>query len=405
MKLRISEISRLWPIAKRRMGSTLVSWVERLFSNDKLIKDVFRRKYRKRVLLCHLPEAFNGKLPKYHSNFTECYTVAECFDRLGYSVDCTSRMKRGIDYARYDIVFGINGNAFMGSFVPGMKVEPLRIFYSVGAQMCYNYRVTSERNIDFHRRHGSWLLASNRYIPGDARVYYEEHFSDAVICLGDSHVVEQFRKEDKDCGKYRQLSAFYFPVVKSVAEKDFGACRRNILWFGSSGMLHKGLDIAIDFAAEHREYTLHICGGSRQDKAFWKYYNPIIESHDNIVVHGFVDIESPLFVRLLEQCGVLLNPSISEGGAVSVLNVLGNSPLLPLYSKGTGLDLEQVGVEVESVTYENFCDALLELEKLPVEKFAEKALAAHELVKSRYTLENYRNNMYSYIKEIIEKNR
>jgi hypothetical protein len=170
-------------------------------------------------------------------------------------------------------------------------------------------------------------------------------------------------------------------------------------------MLHKGLDIAIDFAAEHREYTLHICGGSRQEKAFWKYYNPIIESHDNIVVHGFVDIESPLFVRLLEQCGVLLNPSISEGGAVSVLNVLGNSPLLPLYSKGTGLDLEQVGVEVESVTYENFCDALLELEKLPVEKFAEKALAAHELVKSRYTLENYRNNMYSYIKEIIEKNR
>ena len=80
--------------------------------------------------------------------------------------------------------------------------------------MCYNYRVTTGRNLDFCKRHGLWLLSSNRYIPGDARVYYEEHFSDAVICLGNEYVMKQFLKEEDDIGKYRFQHAFFFPVTE-----------------------------------------------------------------------------------------------------------------------------------------------------------------------------------------------
>ena len=406
MKFSSSEISRLWPIAKRRISKWMVDFVQRIFSNEKVVKDVFGSHSSKRVLLCHLPEAFTSKkLPKYHSNFTECYTIAKCFDRLGYSVDCTSRANTGLDYSPYDIVCGINGNAYMGSFAPDKNIKPLRIFYSVGAHMCYNYRVTTGRNLDFCKRHGLWLLSSNRYIPGDARVYYEEHFSDAVICLGNEYVMKQFLKEEDDIGKYRFQHAFFFPVTEPSKDKEFGKCRRNILWFGSSGMLHKGLDIAIDFAVEHPEFTLHICGGNRQESAFWKYYKPIIEAHENIVMHGFVDIESDAFAKVLEQCGILLNPSVSEGGAVSVLNVLGNGALLPVYSKGTGLDLSAVGIETDAVSYDNFKEALLEADRMTDDEFRKKAWAAHNLVKEHYTLKNYEDGIYMHLKEIIEKNR
>lgn len=402
--MRMSVISRLWPIARRRICNALVAFIQRVFSEECLIKDVFRTRREKRVLLCHLPEAFGcSKLPKYHSNLTECYTIAKCFDRLGYSVDCTSRANVGIDYSPYDVVCGINGNAFMGAFSLDNRTAPLKIFYSVGAETCYNYRQTVARNMGFYRRHGLWMLGSNRYLPGDPRNYYEARFSDAVICLGDSHVLQQFLMEDEVHGKYRQLSAFYFPVVESTGEKNFDVCRRNILWFGSSGMLHKGLDIAIDFVVSHPEFTLHICGGSRQESAFWKYYRPVIDSHDNIVMHGFVDIESKEYATILSQCGVLLNPSVSEGGAVAVLNVLGNSPLLPVYSKGTGLDLSSVGVEIDSVDYGNFEDALLAVDAMPLAEFGEKARAAHNLVKYKYTLAKYEESMFNHLKEIIEK--
>lgn len=405
MKFRISEIPRLWPIAKRRAGAAVISWVQWLFSDEKLVKDVFGKKHDRRALLCHLPETFKskGKLPKYHSNFTECQVIAKCLDRLGFSVDCSTRANSSIDYSSYELICGINGNAFMNSFAADKKIQPLRIFYSVGAETLFNYRETALRNKDFHDRHGVWMLKSNRYIPGDPRTYYEASFSDAVICLGDEYIFSHFVGEDREKAKYRWLPAFYFHVAEPAIDKDFETCRRNILWFGSSGMIHKGLDIAIDFAVAHPQFTLHICGGNRQESDFLNYYRPIIESHVNIIEHGFVDIESEEFALILSQCGILLNPSVSEGGAVSVLNVLGNGALFPVYSKATGVDISHTGICVKEVTYEAFETALLQADSVGVDEFARKAWSAHRLVKENYTLESYENNMYMILKEIIEK--
>ena len=404
MRLRISEISRLLPIAKRRIANTLISWLQKLLLTEKYKKNVFNKEYSKHVLMCHLPEAFDKKeLPKYHSNLTECYTIAKCFDKLGYCVDCVSRTKTGIDYSKYDIVFGINGNAFMGAFSTDEKVKPLKIFYPVGGETFFNYRETAQRNRDFHDRHGRWMLSANRYIPGDVRAYYEANLSDAVICLGNEYVFSHFVNEDKHKNKYRWLPAFYFPTIGTPMEKNFAKCRKNILWFGSSGMVHKGLDIAIDFAVEHPEYTLHICGGSRLETDFWNHYTPKIKACDNIHLHGFVNIESAKYAQILSQCGILLNPSVSEGGAVAVLNVLGNDALLPVYSKATGVDLSHCGVCVTNVTYKDFEQALLELESLPTEEFEHKAKSAHILVMEDYTIEQYEERMYNHIKEIIER--
>lgn len=404
MKLSFSEISRLYPIAKRRIANTLISWLQKLLLTEKYKRNVFGSKHTKSVLICHLPEAFDKKeLPKYHSNFTECHTIAKCFDKLGYSVDCVSRTKKGLDYSGYDIVFGINGNAFMGAFSTDEKVKPLKIFYPVGGETFFNYRETALRNRDFHDRHGKWMLSANRYIPGDVRTYYEASLSDAVICLGDEYVFSHFVNEDKQKEKYHWLPAFYFPTIKTPNKKIFADCRKSILWFGSSGMIHKGLDIAIDFAMEHPVYTLHICGGSRLETDFWNYYTPKIKAYDNIHLHGFVDIESPQFADILSQCGILLNPSISEGGAVAVLNVLGNDALLPVYSRATGIDLSQYGVCVQNVTYDDFKQALLGLEKITTEDFEQKASSAHKHIRDNYKIEQYEARMYEHIKNIIEK--
>lgn len=403
MKLSFPEISRLLPIARRRIGEKAMRMVQRLFSNEKLVKDIFGTKRERKALLCYLPEAFKGKLPKHHSNFTECHTVAEAFHRLGYSVDCASRNKTGIDYSRYDVVFGINCLAYAASFTADSKITPTRIFYSVGAHTFYNLRVTAERNKEFFDRHSCWLLPSYHYIPGNGMNYYMTQLSDSVISLGDSFLIQQMAAEGDLARKVKQLPAFYFDVCTPDEKKDFSQCRNDILWFGSSGMMHKGLDIAIDFVLEHPQYTLHICGGSRQEKEFWKLYMPKIKAAANIVMHGFVDIESKEFADVLAQCGLLLNPSLSESGAVSVLNVLGNGALLPVYSKGTGLDIADAGIEVERVTYAGFKEALLSVAGMPTETVAQKAWAAHRLVRGKYTLDNYRETMYNHIKETIKE--
>ena len=54
---------------------------------------------------------------------------------------------------------------------------------------------------------------------------------------------------------------------------------------------------------------------------------------------------------------------------------------------------------------ENYREALLALEAMPVDVFEQKALRAHLLVKDNYTIEKYEEHMFAYLKEIIEKNR
>lgn len=401
----VKDIKRVLPIIKRRIGVTLVEWVRNIFSQDRLVKDVFGRGRKKRVLMCHLPEAFVSALPKYHTNFTECYTVARCFDRMGYSVDCASRAMRGLDYNGYDVIFGINGDAFIGSFTDTAEKEPLRIFYTVGAQLFYSFETTVHNMKHFRARHGRWMLSSYRYLAGNASNYYGYHLADNVICLGNNFVKDKYVKEYGSEDKFYSLGAFFFPCDIKDSKGDFAGVRRNILWFGSSGMLHKGLDIAIDFVAGHPQFTLHICGGNSAEKDFWKFYKPIIDSHDNIIYHGFVDIESTKYAEIVNNCGILLNPSINEAGAASVLNVLGNTPMLPVYSRATGLDLAHVGVEVPEVTYEAFCEALLAVDTMPLGELAHRAREAHCIVKENYTLELYEKRMYDIIDKILNKKR
>lgn len=403
MKFTFFEIRRIIPIARRRMGDAVLSWMKRLLSCRRLSRDLFRSGYGRSVLICYLPEAFDGKPLKSHSNFTECRVAANVFHRLGFRVDCASRDNDRIDYSRYDVVYGITSASYAGSF-SSLQHEPLRIFYSVGAHTFLNFKVTAERNIDFHARHGFWALTSSHYVPGNGMNYYNAHLSDAVICLGDASVMKHFTDEDRREERYYSLPAFFFDVRNPSEDKDFERCRRTLLWFGSSGLIHKGLDIAIDFVLQHPEFTLHVCGAGRNEKEFWHYYYPLANKAENIILHGFVDIESAEFVETLDKCAILVNPSLSESGAVAVLNCLGNGLLYPVYSRDTGLALSDYGCEVNEVTYEAFEKAILETVELPASVMAEKACSLNRYVRENYSLDLYEKRLYNHIETILKKN-
>ena len=191
------------------------------------------------------------------------------------------------------------------------------------------------------------------------------------------------------------LPAFYFDCQKpDLAHKDWGKVRHSICWFGSLGLIHKGLDICIDFALAHPEITLHICGASVREKEFWNYYGPKIKGKTNIINHGFINIESEEFVSIMSESAFVVHPSISEGGAASVLNVVANAGLIPICSKSCGLDLPKDGsVVIDEVTYDAFEGAILDAMKWSEEELKTKATSACQYVREHYTLDNYRANM------------
>lgn len=392
MKLK-EKIIRAIPIAIRLMRERISARVAYRMADKTTGKNVFRRKgYTKRVLMVSLPAAFKKKLPKYHTSLYEAFEVAKIFDAMGYIVDFTTDNNTGINLKPYDVIYG--GRKVMAE-VWRQNILAKTIFFSPGAHPFFCFEATVQKNLRVREREGRWLTTSSRYLEESLLGYYVDNFADHIIVYGNQYVLDQYLKHDTRNDRYSLLPAFYFDCHKpDIAHKDWNKVRSSICWFGSLGLIHKGLDICIDLALAHPEITLHICGASVREKEFWNYYGPKIKGKTNIINHGFINIESEEFVSIMSECAFVVHPSISEGGSPSVLNVVANGGLIPVCSKACGVDLPEDGsVVIDEVTYDAFEGAILDAMKWSEEELKTKATSACQYVREHYTLDNYRANM------------
>ena len=169
--------------------------------------------------------------------------------------------------------------------------------------------------------------------------YLQTFLSDGVVVLGNDFVLDTYKNYDKQgAERFKNLNAFFYDVYDiDLSKKDFSKAKEHFLWFGSSGLLHKGLDLLIDIFSKRRDIYLHICGASKKEKDFFDYYGPALSKSKNIINHGFVDIKSEEFKNIMDQCAFIIFPSVSEGGAPAVLNTIANGGLIPILTKSTGL--------------------------------------------------------------------
>ena len=402
MKL-LEKISRDFPIAKRLLRERLSERVTYLLSDKTMRRNVFKRKNsQKRMLIASLPAAFNKNLPKYHTSLFEIYEVGCCFDRLGYIVDVTTDDNTHVDLTKYDVIF--DGRKMMAeAWRQNVPIKTIR--FSPGAHPFFCFEATVQKNLRVREREGRWLTTSSRYLNESLLGYYVDNFADHVIVYGNQYVLDNYLKYDTRKERYSLLPAFYFNCHQpDIANKDFEGTRHSMCWFGSLGLIHKGLDIAIDIALEHPEITLHICGATKREREFWNYYGPLIKDKPNIIDHGFINIESQEFVDIMAQCAFMINPSISEGGAAAILNVVANGGLIPICSKASGLDFpaEATGI-VEDVTYEAFEQKTLEMMAMPAEELRKQSECIYSFIREHNTLEAFRENMYHIIESCVQE--
>lgn len=402
--MRLTEkIIRAIPIAIRLMRERIAAQVSYHALDKTMRRNVFGRKnYHKRVLMASLPAAFNKNLPKYHTSLFEVYEIGCAFDRMGYIVDVTTDHNTRIDLTKYDVIF--DGRKIQAE-VWRQNIPAKTIIFSPGAHPAFCYEATVKKNLEIKREKGIWLTTSSRYLDRTLTGYYVLYFPDYVIVYGNQYVLDQYIKRDTRKERYSLLPAFYFDCQKpDIAHKNWDKVRHSICWFGSMGLIHKGLDICIDIALAHPEIELHICGASIREREFWKYYGPKIKGKANIINHGFINIESQEFVDIMSECAFVVHPSISEGGAPSVLNVVANAGLIPICSTACGVDLPQDGsVVIDEVTYEAFEKTILETIKLPVDRLQEMAISANKYVREHYTLDNYRTNMSKILQDLVNE--
>lgn len=187
-----------------------------------------------------------------------------------------------------------------------------------------------------------------------------------------------------------------------LQKKEYSKIKNNFLWFGSLGALHKGLDIVIDIFKRRNDINLIICGLNPSEKDFCQYYEDVLNGNfKNIQNRGFVNIESQEFKNIMNNVAAIIFPSVSEGGAVAILNVMANGGLVPIISKSSGLDVAKYGFqfsEISEKAVENQINNFLKLSNTEL-------LGLSSLIKNdtrkMYSYENYENNLETIIRNAI----
>lgn len=367
------------------------------YMNNQLISNYFKKNHRKHALLSYILTPFK-KDSLSHTNFYEAQSWAKILDALGYNVDIVDyRNTRNIDLSKYDLLCGF-GDIFQKVFESINHNKIQTIYYGTGMHSCHQNTISLQRVKDVYIKKGVWLGKSARLV--EKTWTHQTALVDGIISLGNEVCADSYRKY-YDGKVYSLLAPFYETLNgESIIKQRDNSSAKHYLWFGSSGLIHKGLDLCLDYFSQNKDVFLHICGPIENEKEFIDVYKKELFESSNIKLHGFIDIASKEFETILSLCSFTIFPTCSEGGCASVLTSIGNGGLIPIITKETTIETGHE-IWIEGFNYESVDKAIKQSQALSFEKIKELQYNNLTFVKANHTQEIYYQQLKTNIQKIL----
>lgn len=358
------------------------------------IENLYAGHHGKSVLVSYVTKPFTHKQLGGHTNIAESHAITRLFDRLGYNIDVVDYFSdTPLRYKKYGMIFGF-GAPFERSLE--MAGRPLRVFYGTTCEASFNNNAELRRIRDIWERKGLWLKPRRLLEQNWSR---STALADALIIFGNSHTADTYVHHPG-----QQVFSFdataLMPRPANTAGKNMESSRNAFLWFGSTtGGVQKGLDLCLECFAANPEVTLHLCG-CIEDEITRAYSDEL--SRPNIVVHGFVDVRSPVFGEIVENCAFAILPTCTEGQSTSLLTVMGQG-LIPITTVAAGIDIEGLGFLVEELTVAGVSRAVEKARQIPSPELELMARKNVERILSRHTLEKFEHNLEGILRQLIRQ--
>ena len=277
---------------------------------------------QKRILLSYMLGTYLRPMESWASSGrtqdVELAAIINSFIKKGFCVDLIDYnvppVKIGSDY---DMVMGL-GEGFRKALTNNPSAK--RILYVTEKTPSFSARKEQERIDYLIERHGIKTTMERT-----GAVYKDEDYEDlsAIIAIG----AESDRQYLPKVPIWFIVPTGLFNSNFKLSDRDVTQAKKNFLWFGSGGVVHKGLDILFDVFSTHPELTLHVCGASEHQLFHIHKIKP-----SNVIIHGFVNVQSDNFVQIAKTCAFDIFPSCSEGIATSVLTCM-NHGIIPIVSQ------------------------------------------------------------------------
>ena len=328
-----------------------------------------------------------------HTHDRESLQIAKAFLLLGYAVDVIDyRNKTFIPKKDYSIFVAARTN--FQRIAQLLKEDCLTIVHLDTAHWLFNNSAAYERCLELQQRRGV-TLESIKWVEPNWAIEY----ADCATVLGNSFTIGTYSYAQKP------IFPLSVPTVNVYAwpeDKNYEGCRNYFLWFGSEGLVHKGLDLALEAFAGMPDYHLYVCGPIQQDKDFEKAYFKELYQTPNIHTMGWVDVSSNDFVEIARNCLALIYPSCSEGQSGAVVTCL-QIGLIPLLSYESGVDVEDFGILLKNCSIDEIQLAVQQISGLPAKELKTMSRKAWEFARANYTREKYLKNYRVVIERIMRR--
>lgn len=335
----------------------------------------------------YLERNFNG-----HSMHWESIEMVKCLFELGYNIDyadCTAPLPT-ISWKKYHLIIDERGNLYDHI----AEIECAKIFYATGCHWSFHNKAEELRVNEFNQHFNLNFSAERKVAP-----ILSCEVADITTYFGNNFQKQLFPNPQKTFSL--NLSTVFLPgskAIHSVAER-----RKNFIWMGSRGFIHKGLDIVLEAFVNQPYLNLHICTDLTIEPEFYTWFKVLTESANNIFYHGFLDVSSSLFSSIIRQCIAIPYLSCSEGGAGAVLQAM-QFNCFPIVCESTALRGQEFGIVLKGRRREELLQelnlSLIEIKALPDSVLEEMTITSSEYSRKHHSRHAYTdsfNNLLSLV--------
>lgn len=350
---------------------------------------------QKSVLICYLTEGYfrnQQNSTKGRTITNEIFKIVKVFSDLGFSVDIINYADtNSLNFINrdYSIIFGF-GEAF---FLATKKYfKAISILYMAENHPKISFLEEEKRVNYFYQRHGKKVNFSR-----SGSFYKREHLD-----VKYSHVIT-LSEEEPLKGQYEKVyTIFPTGLINSKFQytaKNHILTKNNFLWFGSFGAIHKGLDLLIDVFSKRDDIILHICGLSKLDKKVIH-----LPKKNNIIDHGFVDVNSDRYLEIVDKCTYSMLPSCSEACSTSITTSMLHG-LIPVVIRNSGFNrLTENAVFLEDYKVEYLESSVNRLINIPPNELEVLRNRTYDYARKSFSNEEFEKSFNTIIQEIVNFN-
>ena len=332
-------------------------------------------------------------IPTSHPQFFKTIAMAQTFVDLGYDVDVIhAENQKFIPWKSYDVMVDTRFN--LQRLQPFLPSDCIKILHCDTAQLVFQNQAEMGRMLALQNRKGVTVPPNRLETP-----HMGVEHADYLTTCGNEFTANTYAYSGKPIFRLPMVVQKMWPWPEA---KDFEASRHRFLWFGSRGMVHKGLDLVLEAFVQMPKYQLTIVGPVLNEPEFVNVYRKELFHTPNITFVGWLDKFSDEFQVLLRQSAAHVFPSCSEAGAAAVVETMA-AGVIPMVTYEASIDVQNFGVLFEDSSIETIIRQVRKVASMSADELSHRAKKAWETAHRNNTPEKFERAYRDTVEMILAK--